>query len=459
MQAVVHMSASSPQPVPQPRRSRTAYAVWELTLKCNLACSHCGSRAGDAREDELSTGEALDLVRQLAELGITEVTIEGGEAFLRPDWLEIARAIVDHGMRCSMTSGGYGISRETVRRMKEAGIAQVSISVDGLDATHDRIRGREGSFRYCFETFEHLRAVGIMYTANTQINRLSAPELPELYERLRDAGVLAWQVQLTTPMGNAADNTWLLLQPAELNDLYRMLVRVARRAADEDVLRVMPGNDIGYFGPYDDILFADVPGEVWAGCMAGISVLGIHANGGIKGCPTLSAEYVGGNIRDKSLAEIVDARELTFNMAAGTDEGTAHMWGFCATCRYAEVCRGGCSQMAHVIFDRRGNNPYCHHRATELASRGLRERIEPRLIATGKPFDHGVYRLIEEPLDAPWPARDELHFTYERVRWPPGWEAWPALPEAAEYVPRSKRQSAPEGASGGKAPEGAAQAG
>src|SRR5215510_14481972 len=126
--------------------TRQAYAVWELTLKCNLACGHCGSRAGDKRDNELSSDEALDLVAQLADVGITEVTIEGGEAFLRPEWLRIAKAITDHGMRCSMATGGYGISLETVRRMKDAGIRAVSVSVDGMQATHDRLRGRPRSW-------------------------------------------------------------------------------------------------------------------------------------------------------------------------------------------------------------------------------------------------------------------------------------------------------------------------
>ncbi|MEH2299051.1 MAG: hypothetical protein V7K88_08390 [Nostoc sp.] len=44
---------------------RISYAVWEITLKCNLACQHCGSRAGHTRANELSTAEALDLVRQM----------------------------------------------------------------------------------------------------------------------------------------------------------------------------------------------------------------------------------------------------------------------------------------------------------------------------------------------------------------------------------------------------------
>jgi MoaA/NifB/PqqE/SkfB family radical SAM enzyme len=190
---------------------RTSYAVWEITLKCNLACSHCGSRAGQARSQELSTKEALDLVRQLAEVGVKEVTLIGGEAFLRPDWLEIATAINQADMRCTLTTGGYGITLETARNMKQAGIATVSVSVDGLEATHDRLRGRQGSWKYAFQTMGHLRHVGIPFGCNTQINRLTAPEVPRLYEHIREAGAKAWQIQLTVPMGNAADQAEILL--------------------------------------------------------------------------------------------------------------------------------------------------------------------------------------------------------------------------------------------------------
>src|SRR6478609_1444963 len=68
------------------RAMRPIHAIWETTLRCDLACRHCGSRAGRERPDELSTAESLDLVRQLAELGCKEVTLIGGEAYLRDDW-------------------------------------------------------------------------------------------------------------------------------------------------------------------------------------------------------------------------------------------------------------------------------------------------------------------------------------------------------------------------------------
>src|SRR6476659_4102947 len=128
------------------RRWRPIYAVWEITLKCDLACRHCGSRAGHARPDELSTVECLAPVRQMAELGVTEVTVIGGEAYLRDDWTDIVRAIRAHGMSATMTPGGRGITEERAKVAREAGLQSASVSIDGLEATHDRLRGVPGSF-------------------------------------------------------------------------------------------------------------------------------------------------------------------------------------------------------------------------------------------------------------------------------------------------------------------------
>lgn len=397
---------------------RISYAVWEITLKCNLACQHCGSRAGHTRDKELSTPEALDLVKQMAEVGITEVTLIGGEAFLRPDWLEIARAINEAGMRCGMTTGGYGITLETAQKMKEAGIGVVSVSVDGLEATHDRLRGRQGSWQWAFKTMSHLKQVGIPFGCNTQINRLSAPEFPLIYQRIRDAGIVAWQIQLTVPMGNAADNHEILLQPYELLDVYPMVARVAQRAKEEGIT-VQPGNNIGYYGPYERLLRGGDAWSFWQGCSAGLSALGIEADGAIKGCPSLpTTAYTGGNIRDRSLRTIIEeTEELRFNLGAGTPQGTQHLWGFCKTCEFAELCRGGCSWTAHVFFNRRGNNPYCHHRALTQAKAGIRERAVPKRQADGLPFDNGEFSLIEESIDVPCRGNNPLEFTADKIQW------------------------------------------
>src|SRR4051812_36710902 len=82
-----------------------AYVVWELTLACDQPCTHCGSRAGDARPTELSTDAALKIVDQLAAAGAREVVLIGGEAYLHPRFLAIVPPPAPARVRPTMTPG------------------------------------------------------------------------------------------------------------------------------------------------------------------------------------------------------------------------------------------------------------------------------------------------------------------------------------------------------------------
>ena len=70
--------------------------VWEITLNCNLKCSHCGSSAGTPRDNELTTEEGLQLCNDLSELDFKGVTLFGGEPFLRNDWSIFGKEIKFH---------------------------------------------------------------------------------------------------------------------------------------------------------------------------------------------------------------------------------------------------------------------------------------------------------------------------------------------------------------------------
>jgi len=375
------------------RRWRPIYAVWEITLKCDLACRHCGSRAGHARPDELSTAECLDLVRQMAELGVKEVTVIGGEAYLRDDWTEIVRAIRDHGMSATMTTGGRAITEERAKIARLAGLESASVSIDGLEATHDRLRGVPGSFRAALDALRHFREAGVRVACNTQINRLSVPQLPELLETIAGASVHSWQIQLTVPMGRAADEPDVLLQPYDLLDVFPLLGRLKERC-NELKVRLWPGNNIGYFGPYESALKGTMPRGHMSSCGAGRSTLGIEADGAIKGCPSLPTEaWTGGNIRDHSLQEIW---ERSAPLRYTRDRTVEDLWGFCRSCYYAEECRAGCTWTSFVLFGKAGNNPYCHHRALEMQRSGKSERVAQVGLPPGSPFDYGHFELIIE---------------------------------------------------------------
>jgi radical SAM protein with 4Fe4S-binding SPASM domain len=378
---------------------RPEYAVWELTLRCDLACRHCGSRAGRARADELDTREALDLVAQMAELGVAEATIIGGEAYLRDDWHTIAAALVNAGIRTTMTTGGRGLTAERVDQAKRAGIESVSVSIDGLADTHDHLRALDGSFAAALRALEHLRAAKLPRSVNTQLNGHNLHHIEALLELLGGYDIHSWQIQITVAMGRAADHPELLLQPWQMLELMPLVARLDARCKQLGI-RLWPASNIGYFGPYESLLRWDHRDGHQTGCEAGLRTLGIEANGDIKGCPSLpTADYVGGNIREHRLRDIWErGAAIGFNRERGVED----LWGRCADCYYAENCKAGCTWTGHVLFGRRGNNPYCHHRSLELLREGRRERLELREAAPGEPFDHGRYELIDEP----WP--DEL---------------------------------------------------
>lgn len=380
-----------------PRTPR--HAVWELTLACDLKCAHCGSRAGRRRSKELSTLECFDLAREMADMGIREVTLIGGEAYLRRDWHEIAGEITRLGMGCSMTTGGRNFDDRRLGQAIDAGIGSIGVSIDGLEGTHDALRGVTGSWRRAVAASERIAASPIRLATNTQLNVLSAPELAGVARLMEEIGSSAWQLHLTVAMGRAADRPALLLQPDDLLEIFPLLVWVRERILDPAGIAFVMANNIGYFSPFEAALrYGGDAGVHWSGCSAGAQVIGIEADGKIKGCPSLATEtFTGGVAGAQPLAQVVaETPELT-GIAARTGRD---LRGFCKTCHYAEICRGGCSWTAHSLFGALGDNPYCIHRAMTREAEGLRERLVKVAPAPGRPFDTGMFALAQQPIDA-----------------------------------------------------------
>lgn len=388
---------------------RPHYVVWELTLACDQPCTHCGSRAGTARSEELSTDRAVEVAGELADLGAREVVLIGGEAYLHPGFLAVADALHARGVIASMTTGGLGITEELARNMFAHGISQASVSIDGLAPTHDRMRATRGGFQRALGALRILRAAGIRISANTNLNRFNVNDLDALYEVLKAEGIGGWQVQLTAPLGRAADRPDMLLQPYDLLTLFPRLAALKRRAFHDGIL-LFSANNLGYFGPDEALLRGTSPEseEHFLGCPAGRFALGIESDGAVKGCPSLQTRhYVGGSLLTRALADLWDTPQVAFARSRTRDD----LWGFCAECPYADTCLGGCTFTAHAFFGRPGNQPYCHYRALEMQKRGLRERLVPRDAAKGEPFDNGTFDIVVEPEGAPEPtapARSEL---------------------------------------------------
>ena len=388
----------APGEPPRPR-----HAVWELTSACDQKCIHCGPRSGKRRPSELDTAESLRLVDELAAAGVGEVTLIGGEAYLRADLLPIVRAIRARGMTATLTTGGYNLGPAIAAELVAAGVQSVSVSIDGLQPCHDLLRGRPNSWTRAIAALRHLRTAGSQVACNTQINARTLHDLEPLLELVAAEGIHTWQLQLTLAHGVAADHPEILLQPFQVPEMFTILERLLERCAALGV-KLYPGNSLGYFGPLESRLRRSSTSRGhYFGCQAGVAALGIESDGKLKGCPSLGgAANNGGQWREHGLAAIWErAPQLAHNRGRGVDT----LWGLCARCYYAPVCLGGCTSVSEPLLGRPGNNPMCHHRALELDREGLRERIEPVSAAPGEPFDHGLFRLIREHKDPELRAR------------------------------------------------------
>jgi radical SAM protein with 4Fe4S-binding SPASM domain len=249
----------------------------------------------------------------------------------------------------------------------------------------------------------NLADAGVQVSANTQIGRRNRRELPAMFSTFATAGAHSWQIQLTVPAGRAGDDPTLVLEPYHMIEVMPAIARLKALADAADV-RIWPGNNLGYFGPFEARLRGNMPGGHRGSCGAGRSTLGVESHGAIKGCPSLPGEYVGGNVRDDRLRDIWERAEpLRFTRGDRKSE----LWGHCADCYYADDCLGGCSWTAHSLFGRRGNNPLCHHRALDLLRKGRRERLMQIERGSSAPFACGRFEVVEED----WP-RAEL----ERAR-------------------------------------------
>ena len=326
---------------------------WELTLACNLRCRHCGSSAAQPRRDELTLEESLAICDQFPELLVQEVYFTGGEPLLRPDWQTIAIHLGKIGIGCKILTNGLTLDSDTVSRIKDAGISGVGISIDGLEATHDHIRGRVGLFRRLLEGIDLVQRADLPVTVITTVNALNLPELPGLFALLQSVGVKRWQIQPIFPLGRGDTASELHLTEDAYMQFGTFVQEWGSKTGD---LELLPGDSFGYFTDFDT---REPP---WRGCPAGLLSVGITSNGMIKGCLSLPDECVEGDLRQHDLWDIwfhQDSFAYTRSFTPG-DLGAN-----CHSCDRAEECRGGCSAMSYGSTRQFHNDPYCFYRIND----------------------------------------------------------------------------------------------
>ncbi len=328
--------------------------VWELTLKCNMKCIHCGSSAGKARHDELSLKECLSVADQLIDLGCKYLTFIGGEVFLYDEWEKIARELSDGGVDVNIITNAYLFGDEQIEQIRYAKLGNVGISLDGMEASHNRIRNSKTSFQRVIKAIDRLNEENIPISIVTSLLDFNFYDLEPLHDLLASKGIPSWQIQIANAMGSMANNRDLILNPAKVP----LITKFIREKRNEMKVRVYAGDDIGYYDE-NEYYLRNRPGKisVWRGCQAGLRVVGIDSIGNVKGCESLySDEFIEGNLREESLKNIWTKEG---NFAYNRNFKVANLAGACEDCDMGHICRGGCRGSCYFTSGNRFENPYC----------------------------------------------------------------------------------------------------
>lgn len=183
-----------------------------LTERCNLTCLHCAVPAEDSPADhELTTAEWIDIVDGLASAGLRDLTISGGEVFLRSDSLAIARraciAGIDRVMLVTNATRIDDVARASMIEMQaeHAGL-HLHVSLDGGSAaTHDWMRGAGNYDRSMLCMARFRSAGGRIDGIQTVVHKGNVHELGAMARVVADLGAHSQTLFPIASVGRGAD--------------------------------------------------------------------------------------------------------------------------------------------------------------------------------------------------------------------------------------------------------------
>ena len=329
------------------------YIFWECTLRCNLNCLHCGS---DCKKEsgvkDMPVGDfirAIDEIKDIVNPNKTSIVFTGGEPLMRNDLELCGQKLIKRGFPWGIVSNGLSLTPKRLQSLIDSGMHAITISLDGLQDAHNRLRNHPQSFKKAIQAIELLQHyTGIEYDVVTCVNQYNFNELEQIRDLLISKGVKNWRVFTIFPTGRAKENKELQLPSLQFKQLFDFIV-AERKTGKIKVSYGCEGFLGGYEGEVRDNFFF---------CRAGINVASVLADGSISACPSIRDNFVQGNIYRDNFREIWENKYQIYRDRNWLKTGE------CEMCDQFKYCDGN----GLHLRDESGNLLFCHyHRIQEGA--------------------------------------------------------------------------------------------
>ncbi|MHB8168956.1 MAG: heme b synthase [Thermoleophilia bacterium] len=333
--------------------------AWEVTRRCNLSCRHCRAAADKGPyPGELSTEKCFQVIDEIAAAGKPIVILTGGDPMLRENIYEIARYGTEKGLKMVMSPCGTLLDEANARRLKEAGIDRISLSIDGATAaTHDDFRRVPGAFDEVMRGIEAAKKAGIEFQINTTVTKVNLAELPDILRLAIEVGAVAFHPFLLVPTGRGKELADQELSPEQYEETlnwvydqrgrlplnfkptcaphYYRILRQREHAAGNKVTVETHGMD-----------------AMSKGCLGGQGFCFISYQGEVRICGFLDVKC--GDLNEQSFGDVW-LNSPVFKQMRDLDG----YHGRCGYCEYRRFC-GGCRARAYeVTGDYLGEEPFC----------------------------------------------------------------------------------------------------
>jgi radical SAM protein with 4Fe4S-binding SPASM domain len=330
------------------RRSDESIVLNELdlfvTMRCNLGCAFCAVGANDAPVAELPLARILEILRESATLGLKDVHFSGGEPTLRDDLEEMVAGAVDLGLHTRVISNGYRLDRGRVAGLKRAGLHELMISVDGLEPTHNAMRGNPHAHQRAIEAVRAGLDLDLATRVSLVARRDNRDDVVPLMRQMADLGVHIFSVFLCSPLGRGArGEAHLTLNAAEWREVCDQVRAAASR--DSTGMKVVVAQGFQYSdGPSVDRSQIQGRGTGCATLMDDFDFLILRSDGSLFQCVffVTHGEPIGNVAHAGVRATLVRARQEARYRSFTTPHDR------CVSCRFQEPCGTGCRGYAYL---------------------------------------------------------------------------------------------------------------
>lgn len=351
--------------------------VWNMTRRCNLKCIHCYSNSADIDyPDELTTDEGKKLIDDLAAFGSPVILFSGGEPLLRKDLLELAQYARDKGMRAVISTNGTLITKDIAAKLQKVGLSYVGVSLDGLEKTHDRFRGKKGAFAAAIEGIRNCRDAGIKVGIRFTVNKHNVADVPDMFELLRKEKIERMCFYHLVYTGRGSKLREEDLTHEETRKLIDLIAAQTKRMFDDGLSPEILTVDNHADGPYLYLkMKKENPGrareilellEMNEGNSSGLGIGCVSWDGEVYPDQFWRNQSLG-NIRNRSFGEIWTDEKNEFLMKM--KDKKRHVQGRCAGCLWLNVCGGNFRARAESEGELWGPDPACYLTDEEIHKR------------------------------------------------------------------------------------------